>query len=471
MMIPPEHSMPFEDLIPLLSAARRQARLLPPSHPSVVRAVRDLLERITFGLLRATSVTISILGSEIYLDGRLLANESIACADVVRELTERKLDSMVFLQGLTLEELVRFIALTNLRPDEIEARGGWKPILEQKLIRHINTNRVAGLEETAAELNINVRVAKETHQICLDSVISSFNEVREGGHFDFSTIQQRVKMFTALLLNDQQVFHNLSTIKDKDQYTFYHSINVAVLSLLIGFRLNLPPPLLELVGAAAMLHDIGKMSIPLEILNKPDDLDDRELDIMQTHSVEGAKILLQVPDLQALPMVVAAQHHAEHSLGGYPSFPRLGRLHMLTEIVAVADVFDALTSDRPYRSAMLPDQAMRIMATGSGDRFHPVLVKVFAQLSGLYPIGTLVELDTGELGVVVRPNPDDLCRPEVKIFKSTPGTHAPTSEVRLSEKNSGNEYKRSIVRSIDPAKYELQIPSLVMASAPGNGTE
>lgn len=467
MMTPMEHHAPIEDLVPMFSTARRRARLLPTSHPSVIQAVRDLLENIGRGLLRAPSVTVSILGSEIYLDGHLLAHESITHADMVRDLTERKLDSMVFSRGLTLDELAQFIALTNLRTEEIEGRGGWDAILNQDRIRHVTTDRVAGLETVSAESSVNVRVAKETHQLCLDSVIASFNEVREGSLFDFGAVQHRVKMFTALLLNDQQVFHSLSTIKDKDQYTFYHSINVAVLSLLIGFRLNLPPPLLELVGAAAMLHDIGKMSIPLEILNKPADLSEDELRIMQTHSVEGAKILLQVPELQALPMVVAAQHHAEHLLGGYPSFPKLGRLHMLTEIVAIADVFDALTSDRPYRSAMLPDQAMRIIASGSGERFHPVLVKVFAEMSGLFPIGTLVELDTGELAVVVRPNPNDLCRPEVKVFRSRPSAYAETREVRLSEKNPDDGYKRTIVRSIDPAKYELQIPSLVMAAVPG----
>ncbi len=460
--------MPMENLIPLLKAARSQARLLPADHPSVTNAVRDLLAKIDEGLRQAPSVMLSILGGEIYLDGRLLAHESIAYADVVRELTDGKLDNLVFSRGLTRDELLRFIVLTNLHADVTSGRGGWKSVLEEEAIRHISTDLVVGFEQFTAEPSEGERAAKEMHKLCLDAVITSFNEVREGHLFDFRAIQAHVRKFTAALMDDQQIFHNLITIKDKDQYTFHHSVNVAVLSLLMGFRLKMAPELLEVVGTAAMLHDIGKMHIPPEILNKPEGLSEDELAIMQSHSIEGAKILLQMPDLQALPMVVAAQHHAKHSLGGYPDFSGLGRLHMLTEIVIIADVFDALTSDRSYRSAMMPDQAIKIIADDSGSHFHPALVKVFAQLSGMFPIGTLVELDTGELAVVVRPNPADLYRPGVRIASHRPGIPPDPNEVQLSERDNGGGYKRSIVRSVDPRERGLKIPPLAMGGMSGS---
>ncbi len=453
-----EASAPFQSVVPLMRAARSQARLLPPEHPSVAKAVRDLLDRLEEGLRQTPSVTLSILGGEVYLDGRLLANDSIIYADVVRELAERKLDSVVFLRGLTAPELTRFVVLSNLRADEIDGRGGWKSVLTQESVRHVGTDQTVGLTESTPSM----QAAREMYHLCLDAVIESFSEARKGQLFDFRMIQQRVKTFTSILLDDQQVFHNLSTIKDKDQYTFYHSVNVAVLALLIGFKLNLTQPMLELVGAAAMLHDVGKMRIPSDILNKPEELSKNEWVVMQTHTVEGAKILLKSPDPMALPMVVAAQHHAEHSLSGYPDFSGLGRLHMLTEIVSIADMFDALTSDRAYRKALPPDQAIKIIAEGSGRRFHPILVKVFAQLSGLFPIGTIVELNTGELAVVVRPNPNDLYRPAVRIIPRTQGSRMEEGEVQLSERN-GRGYTRSIIRAVDPAEYGIQVPTLVAA--------
>ncbi len=461
-----EKTAPVTGLIPLLNIARRKARLLPPKHPTVAGAIRALLDGLGEGLELQPSLTVSLLGGEIYLNGHLLAQESISHVDMVRDFEARRLTSIMFSGGLSFDELARFVVLTNMRPEEVAGRGGWQAIFGQENIQHVGTGLEAGPDSGGEKQGDGDPAAREAHQLCLNAVITFFSDVREGQTFDYHTFQHCVKMFTAVLMDDQQVFHNLSVMKDKNLYTFYHSVNVAILSLLIGFKLNLDPPVLEAVGAAAMLHDVGKMRIPPEILDKPGELSKDELAVMQTHSIEGARILMQMPETQGLPMVVAAQHHARHSLGGYPSFSGIGRLHLLTEIVAVADVYDALTSNRSYRAAMQPDQAMRIIAEGSGKHFHPTVVNLFAQLSGLYPIGTLVELDTGELAVVVRPNAKDLYRPDVRIISSRPGSHAYGMEVRLSEKNAGAGYDRSIVQAVDPAEYGLDTSFLLMGAFP-----
>ena len=234
-MTPQEQATPAQSVMHLFRAARNQTRLLPPEHPSVIKAVREFLDRMEESLRSEDSVTISVLGGEMYLDGRLQASESIAYADMVQELAERNLDGMVFSRGLTVEELTRFFALTNLQSEEVARRGGWKELLQQEGIRHVGTDKVVGLAESTPAL----QAGKEMYQLCLDAIVESFSEARKGHLFDFQMIQQRVKTFTSILLDDQQVFHNLSTIKKKDQYTFYHSVNVAVLSLLIGYKLKL----------------------------------------------------------------------------------------------------------------------------------------------------------------------------------------------------------------------------------------
>ena len=443
---------PSPALIPAFHAVRRQARVLPANHPSVAKAVATLHERIQKVLQNTPTLTLSIIGEELYLDGHLLAEESIAYAGLVRELLERKLDSIVFTQGISADELARFIAMTNLRPQDIEAGGGWDVLLRREGLAHLGTHRVAGLEQIAEVAKINSKIPVDMYKLGIQSITAAFQEVRQGHTFDVDVVQYHVKMLLTALLEDPDAFHHLSTIKNKDEYTFYHSINVSVLSLMMGFRLRLDPVLLEMIGTAAMLHDVGKMCVPLEVLNKPGGFTPEEWTIMQSHAVEGAKLLMELPEAMAVPVLVATQHHAGHAFSGYPSLPGVSRLHLLAELVSVADVFDALTSDRPYRQAMPSDQAMKIIVNSSGKQLHPVIVKVFAQMSGMFPVGTLVELDSGDVATVLRPNPDDIFRPVVRVIRAASGGQPDDAEVEVKERDADGRYLRTIVRSIDPKK-------------------
>jgi len=452
-MTSPPNAAPNPALIPAFHAVRRQARVLPANHPSVAKAVATLHERIEKVLQDVPTLTLSIIGEELYLDGHLLSEESIAYGGLVRELLERKLDSIVFTRGITADELARFVALTNLRPQDVEAGGGWESILKREGLAHLGTHRVAGLEQIARASTISSKVPVDMYKLGIQSVTAAFQEVRQGHTFDVGVVQYHVKMLLTALLDDPDAFHHLSTIKNKDEYTFYHSINVAVLSLMMGFKLRLDPVLLELIGTAAMLHDVGKMCVPLEVLNKPGGFTPDEWAIMQSHAVEGAKLLMELPDAMAVPVLVATQHHVGHELGGYPSLPGVSRLHLLAEIVSVADVFDALTSDRPYRQAMPADQAMKIIVNSSGKQLHPVIVKAFAQMSGMFPVGTMVELDTGDIAMVLRANPDDIFRPVVRVIRSASGAQPENVEIDLDERDTDGRYFRTILRSIDPKKY------------------
>jgi putative nucleotidyltransferase with HDIG domain len=258
---------------------------------------------------------------------------------------------------------------------------------------------------------------------------------------------------------DESVLVGLASIKDYDEYTFSHSVNVSVLSMLIADRLRLGKNETAQLGVAALFHDIGKTHIPLSILNKPKTLDPDEWKFMERHTMLGVIELSRVRSLQAVldPVFVSLQHHLLYNGEGYPHKPGSWKIHPYTPIIVVADIFDAMTSPRVYRGHTLtPDRALRFVLRKSGTMFDPLIAKAFIKAMGLYPIGTVVELDTGEKAVVIRQNgrPRMLHRPVVARL----GDGGPQDDLidltELSE--DGVSWRRTIVRAIHDRSLEAQ---------------
>jgi len=450
-----------------LNAARKKCRILPPSHPYVAASVEEFEAELRPLLDAFPMVTISFIEGEIHVEGKLMAEESVALCDLCGELNESGLLAISFSGGITTEELGRFIGISNLPLKDVEARGGWDAILKEEDLSHISLQRVPALEgthwgrsgETGGLEDVlgesGVILPRQLYEAIFGLIIESFNEVQNTDKLDVSAVGNMVNMLVAGVLEDENIFRGLSTIKGQHQYTFYHSVNVAILSLLIGARLGLPPELMNKLGTAAILHDVGKMRIPEEILDKPSALTDDEWKKMQSHSIEGALVLFDQPNIEPLAVIAALQHHCRHDLKGYPKLSQIKRLHFLSEIITVADVFDALTSDRAYRKAMLPDKALQIILEGRGTQFDPQLVGVFAHLVGLFPVGTYVVLDSGETAVVIRSNHDFLCRPTVRLI--TDGEDADSGDgplLDLAEKTPEGEYAHTIIHSVDSPEPE-----------------
>jgi len=253
---------------------------------------------------------------------------------------------------------------------------------------------------------------------------------------------------------DESILLGLASIKSYDEYTFAHSANVAVLSMFIGDRIGLSKNDVAQVGLAALLHDIGKTHVPLEVLNKVEFLTNEEWAVMQSHTMFGALELSRAKALRtaADSIFVALQHHVRIGGGGYPSKPKGWALHPYTRIVTVADYFDAMTTPRVYKKEpMTPDRALRFVLDNSGIVFDPFIAKTFIQAMGLYPVGTVVDLDTGERAVVVRQNPEPrfMHRPVASIISGG-------EEVDLAEELADGAYRRSIVRAVFDPDAEVQ---------------
>ncbi|OYP31617.1 phosphohydrolase, partial [Lachnotalea glycerini] len=217
---------------------------------------------------------------------------------------------------------------------------------------------------------------------------------------------------------------NMVDLKIYDDYTYYHSVNVAILSLIVGNALKFHRAMLIQLGMAAILHDIGKKFTPIEILSKPGMLTDEEFDIIKEHPTNGYHFIKRFfPSISSATYVGILQHHERYDGSGYPSGAQGEGISLLGRILAVCDVYDALVSDRPYHKAYLPSEALEFIQGGSGSMFDPAIVITFCYKVASYPLGTAVTLSNGEVGIVVENYEEFNTRPKVKIVKNNIVTH------------------------------------------------
>ncbi len=277
------------------------------------------------------------------------------------------------------------------------------------------------------------------------------------------TVRMVQTMAEEIVLQEQPMMMAMSTIKAYDDYTFAHSVNVAILAMYIGKSIGLPKEILERLGLCGLFHDLGKIIWPHELLNKVGAFDDNDLKLVRQHSLNSARIIIRqlsasVKNKGRL-ILPPFEHHLKYDLTGYPKIGWKKQISLCGRILTIADVYDALTSPRVYRrEAMSADRALGLMFQGSGTAFDPILLKVFINMLGIYPLGTLLMLDGGDLALVSRrPTSEDLSRPWVLLLNpSGDGNYTKETEIDLSEKNSMGIYVRKILNSMNPTAYNIQ---------------
>jgi HD-GYP domain-containing protein (c-di-GMP phosphodiesterase class II) len=220
------------------------------------------------------------------------------------------------------------------------------------------------------------------------------------------------------MISKKNVLINLVDIKSLDNYTYQHSVNVALLSLVLGIKLKLSKYELYNLCVGAILHDIGKVFIPTEILLKKDKLTDSEFELIKEHTFRGYEYLKTSPDIPATARIVVLQHHEKVNGKGYPEMRKKDEINKLSKIVAITDVYDALTSDRAYRRAMSPNEAIEYIMASGESHFDFEMVKVFAKTIIPYPEGSLVKLSDGRLAVVEKLNSEFPLRPIIRLINN-----------------------------------------------------
>ncbi len=246
------------------------------------------------------------------------------------------------------------------------------------------------------------------------------------------------------------------TMGGHEDYTFTHMVNVTILTLAQGHHFGLDGALLRAFGTAALLHDIGKVRTPPAILHKPDRLTADEFTVMKRHVIDGAAILQRTPGLAPLAAVVAFEHHLKEDMSGYPEGVPARQLNVCTMMVTIADVFDALRSHRPYRQGLATSRVRAIMSEPGGPAFNRPLLMRFVALMGLFPVGTLVRLQSGELAVVSAERSDDPLHPDVRIVATASGELV-DSQVAVPARACGDDraISREIRSAVDPSTLAI----------------
>jgi len=306
-------------------------------------------------------------------------------------------------------------------------------------------------------------VAKRTYERTVAVTKEVVSSIRMGRSASVKKVKRAVQGIVDQVLKNEVSIMGLTTIRDYDEYTFVHSVNVTIFSVSIGKRLGLTKLQLFDLGLAALFHDVGKSRVPLEVLNKVDALDDDEWRIMQAHPWLGVLTLFGLRGYGEVPyraMIAAYEHHMKIDLTGYPRSIRSRNLSVYSKIIAVADAFDAATSRRVYQTVPLqPADVLREMWENPRRGQDRVLVKAFINLSGIYPVGTCVVLDTYEVAIVHGANPDpaQLHRPVVRLVLNAQGVSLGDGRlVDLTETNADGTFARSIIKVTDPERYGIR---------------
>lgn len=284
---------------------------------------------------------------------------------------------------------------------------------------------------------VNLRKAKRTVQKLVDL------SYEEGGGFSLA---------------------GMASIKQHDDYTFNHMVNVCVLAIAFGQRLGLRRQDLAQLGLCALYHDMGKLHIPLEVLNNHTGLSEKEWAVMGNHTVYAARTLFPLIEHDrgtVHRILTALQHHLRYDGTGYPRLRIRTTQSLYARITAIVDTFDAMTTKRIYQRQYLPDEAIALLHRFAGERYDPLLVKAFVNCMGIYPIGSTVALSTGELAVVVEsnPDPDRLHQPMVRIVTDSAHQMIPA---QLADLSQSQHRGRAILRCVDPEKYGINSSHYVL---------
>lgn len=455
-----------------LNATIKNGQLYSLEHPRVRKLVAELLAIVQERMEKRGDIILRFLENQVVVDKTPLYEVSGAASEFVQACLARQVQSITFLgspsaredsdsRGLGVDELTEFIRIMIMSPEELRNKGGMQEELHSSNVSHIVVERLAGLDQTdETGGDVEREAAKEIYNRAVLQVKKAMEDVRLGQIIsNIEGIKEVANDLVNSLLRKESALLGLTSIKNYDEYTFYHCVNVGILSLGLGAHLSLRKDMLEGLGVGGLLHDIGKISIPERILNKPGKFNDGEWAIMQRHPVNGARILRKTPGVSDCAPVVAFEHHIKYDLSGYPNLTRRRPLSSYSLVVGIADCYDAMTTLRPYQKPRTPAEALKIMLELIGRDFEPRLMNRFVEMIGVYPVGSFVRLDTNEFAVVYDINPEDSARPTVKVVIDASGQRLATAEVmNLGARDSKiGGHQRSIVQALNPVSKGINI--------------
>ena len=429
--------------------------------------VTQFTDAVELLCLEDNQVAICVSGGLFFVQGERLAyrrEDSHFIRRLLEFFEKCKLNGLRFHYSLTKAprlELVTFANLLNrsvtqhdpsswLSKQIEEARLGWLEVINEREMSH---------EELALERK---QRAKKSYLYAFESVKEVAQKVGSGGQAGVRKARRMIQNMVDLAMEDEGVVLGLSTIKSHDNYTYVHSVNVAVLSVCLGKRIGLAHNSLEQLGVSGLFHDLGKVKVAPEILNKAQELNEAEWEEIREHPVTSVTQILGLRASHVMKssiLIAPFEHHLRYDLSGYPELKSRRSISLFGRVIAIADVYDALTSTRPYRlNPLSPSDALTVMSDRAGKDFDPILLKVFIKMMGRYPVGTILQFDNGELGLVTD-TWEDSDKVGPKIVFLAPDSHGVLMPVRSLELGKGNAeggtFKGNIFGAVHPQAYAI----------------
>jgi putative nucleotidyltransferase with HDIG domain len=441
----------YEELLRRFAASVRAIQLYKSDHPLLTRNIDGLLAAVKPLLQQHPAVTVGIVEQELVVSDTPMPKTSGTMREMIDRLRANQVERISFERGVTSEDVVQLItgiaALSSKATADTERT--WN-------IPHIKVGRITAEENRRDGIASDMAAIRQLYSGAVAAAETAWATAAAEGKPDLPAALRTVEGLADAVAQNRNALVALTAMRNYDNYTFTHMVNVCILTMGQAQALGIEGRLLREFGLSALMHDIGKVRTPQEILNKPDKLTDQEFVIMRRHPVEGAEILRRTPEMPILAPVVAFEHHLRVDGSGYPNGVKRTPLNLATMLCSVADVYDAMRSQRAYQQASPSERVLAVLRQDDGKHFDKHLVRRFVQLLGIYPPGTLVKLSSGEIGVVLKVHAPDPHRPRVKILIAADGRrHDLPLERNLWEPPAQGTPPDSVVASLDPAPYNL----------------
>ena len=455
------------ELISTLSVLIKTAQIHNVNNIAVTSIIEKLLS-ILNPLITSGAVKVELVGEFFHINESRVryTTENVFNFDfLIKEFRKNNLGTIVFnetLQDRDIKCLINAITTSGLAEDPFE-------LIDEKIqdITNIDIEYLKKIKEDISDLD-KKKLTKKTYFSTVALTRGILSKAKAGEPINLKKIKRTVRTVIDQLIEDDSMLMGMTTIKDYDEYTHYHSVNVCILSTSLGHKLGLDKKTLSELGMAALLHDIGKVDIPLEVLNKPSEFTEDEWTIMRKHSEKGALLLLKTKGIDDSSMnqtIPAFEHHLQYNLSGYPKIRSSFTLDFFSRVITIADQYDAMTSARVYsRKPLSPEKALSVLTERSGTQVDPHILKVFINMVGIYPIGSLVVLNTNEMGLVFENNnnPDFMDRPRILLISDSSGARIENIAVDLMEKTEEGDYKWSIEKILDPSKFNINLAEYLL---------
>ena len=445
----------LEELIRRFASAVRGSQLYSPDHPLVGRNIEALREAIAQLHGEHPAITIGLVGKEVVVADTPLARASSTMGELISRLKANKIERITFEKGVTAAELTDFTrALGALSP---RPEPNAEPPETRWNFPHVRVGRISADEEARTDgISSDMETIRRLYNEAVAASETTWDAALTEGMPDVAASRKVVDSLADAVTQNRTALVALTAMKNYDNYTFTHMVNVSILTMAQARALGIEGRLLREFGLSALMHDIGKVRTPKDILNKPSKLTDDEFAIMKRHTVDGAEILRRTPEMPILAPVVAFEHHLRKDGTGYPEGVARPLLNLGTQLCSVADVYDAMRSQRAYQEAFPTDRILAVLKRNDGSQFDQHLVRRFTQIMGIYPPGNLVKLSTGEIAVVIKVHAPDPFRPRVRVIFDREGQRLGLPIDRnLWEPRDDRGTLDNVVSPLDPAAYGI----------------